>query len=497
MGINYEMYRDGPLLPEAVSFAEELRKLVGDNKIILSVDRLDYSKGILIRLKSYAGFLENNPEYRGRVKLIMVVVPSRDNVEKYAALKENIDKMVGAINGSYAAVGWTPVHYFYRSFAFPQLSALYHIADIALVTPLRDGMNLVAKEYIAAKRDRPGVIILSEMAGASVELSEAIIVNPADAKQIENALLEALAIPEEEQVESLRAMQRVLARQDVYQWARDYFSALMNAKKRNEFMRGKVLEGENLVFLQDVYKKSEKRLLIFDYDGTLTPLVKKPERAFPGPSLTEILATLARDSRNKVVVCSGRDKETLEKWLGGLAVDLAAEHGAFYKEDGVWHDTFQPAAWDEDLLGIFERITDKTPHSAIERKKTALVWHYREVDPWLSDLRVTQLVDALISPCSRLGLQIMRGNKIVEVKNAAFNKGTEVKRLVQKGDFDFFLALGDDTTDEDMFAALPPGAVTVNVGQVSDQAVFFLPDQSQVLPLLRALGGGDGPARPV
>ncbi|MDR1489567.1 MAG: bifunctional alpha,alpha-trehalose-phosphate synthase (UDP-forming)/trehalose-phosphatase [Desulfovibrio sp.] len=486
MGINYSLYNEGPAGPEAAAFAEEVRKLVGECKIILSVDRLDYSKGILFRLESYAAFLDNNPEYKGRVTLIMIVVPSRYGVEKYAALKDGIDQMIGAINGAHSRVDWTPVHYFYRSFPFPELTALYHMADIALVTPLRDGMNLVAKEYLAAKGNRPGVIILSEMAGASVELSDALIVNPMDTKRMEKALLEALTMPEEEQLYALRGMQRTVSRHNVDKWADDFFAELREAKARNDAMREKLLEKDKILHLLDAYRLAEKRLLLLDYDGTLVPLAKRPAMAYPRPPLPEILAALVADPGNKVVVCSGRDRETLEKWLGPLHVDISAEHGAFFRENGVWGRMLEASPWDEEILNIMGKIADKTPRSMVERKTTALVWHYREVDPWLSDLRVTQLINALITPCTRLGLQIMQGNKIVEVKQAGFNKGTEVKRLLAKDAYDFYLAMGDDATDQDMFAALPPEAVTINVGFFSDAAMFYLPDQEQTLALLAA-----------
>ncbi|MDR2076478.1 MAG: bifunctional alpha,alpha-trehalose-phosphate synthase (UDP-forming)/trehalose-phosphatase [Desulfovibrio sp.] len=487
MGINYALYHDGPSAPEAAACAQELRQLAGDCRIILSVDRLDYSKGIPFRLQSYDGFLTNNPEYKGKVTLIMVVVPSRDNVEMYAALKTRIDKMVGALNGAHAFVGWTPVHYFYRSFSGAELSAMYAAADIALVTPLRDGMNLVAKEYLAAKGDRPGVLILSEMAGAAIELSGAIIVNPMDTKQVENALLKALTMPKKDRRSAVRGMQRILSRRDVRHWAGGFHAALSEAKDRNQNIRARLLENRTRRMARKAYRAAGRRLLVLDYDGTLTPLVSKPALAAPRLPVRELLASLAADTRNKVVICSGRDKKTLEDWLGDLPLDLAAEHGAFFREEGKWQENMCPLPWNKKISHIFKMITGKTPGSRLERKKTALVWHYREVDPWLADLRVPQLVQALLSPCSELNLEILRGKMNVEVKQAGFNKGTEIRRLLEKGDYDFLLAMGDDATDEYMFAALPPEAITVKVGSFSDAARFWLPDQAQVHSFLTAL----------
>ena len=487
MGINYELYREAAAMPGSRTLTHDLQRIAGTGKVILSVDRLDYSKGILLRLEGFASFLENNPEYRGKVRMIMVVVPSRDSVDRYADLKTNVDRAVGAINGRYAAVGWIPVHYFYRSFSLPELSAMYNIADIALVTPLRDGMNLVAKEYLAAKRERPGVLILSEMAGAAVELSDALVINPMDAKQIEQAILTALTMPEEEQFAALRKMQKIVSRHTVKRWANDYFKELESVKRRNDELADKHLEKENLQQILMAYGNSERRLLALDYDGTMVPFTKDPSDARPSPALREILTVLASDKRNTVLVCSGRDRRTLEAWLGGLGVELAAEHGAFFMENGVWRSSVPGPVWTEEILDILERIQDKTPGSTIEAKETALVWHYRKVDPWLAELRISQLINALMVPCARLGLQIMKGNKIVEIKPAEYNKGAEIQRRLALCDYSFLMAMGDDTTDEDMFKAMPPEAFTIKVGQVSDSARYMIPLQNRVLPFLSTL----------
>jgi len=487
MGINYDLYHAAMARPEKCSFTQELKQLAGDSKIILSVDRLDYSKGLLLRLQAFAAFLERHPEYRGKVTLLMVLVPSRDSVDKYALLKTQIDTAIGAINGTYSAVGWTPVQYFYRSFSHPELSAMYNIADIALVTPLRDGMNLVAKEYVAAKRDRPGALILSEMAGAAKELSGAIIVNPINARQIEDAILNVLTMTDEEQLASIRKMQKNLARQTVNRWADDFTAELLEVKQRNSELAEKYLKKDTLRQIQQDYADARRRLLLLDYDGTLVPYQSDPDMSRPTPALHTLLHTLAADKRNTVVVCSGRDKATLESWLGGLNIGLAAEHGVFFKDDNVWQGNIPDTLWNDEIRGILECIQNKTPGSFIEEKETALVWHYRQVDHWLADLRFKQLMHTLIGPCSRIGLQIMHGNKIIEVKPADFHKGMEARRRLEQDNYDFILAIGDDTTDEDMFTALPPEAVTIKVGHFVDAAKYTLPAQNRVIPFLQAL----------
>lgn len=487
MGINYKMYHDASLDSGIRQKAKELRQSFGEAKLILSVDRLDYSKGILIRLKSFRIFLENNPQYRGKVSLVMIVAPSRDNVKMYGKLKNQIDEKVGAINGKFSTASWTPVYYFYRPFNFEELTALYQISDIALVTPIRDGMNLVAKEYLATKRNQPGVLILSEMAGASIELSDALIVNPTNTKDIESAIVQALEMPVKDQLKALNSMQKIISVQTVKQWAKEFVDELISVRKKNISLQRKIVQKENFEIIKEKYNHSTNRLIILDYDGTLVPFYKNPEEASPTSELLSLLSGLCSDKKNTVVINSGRDRRTLDTWLGHLSIGMAAEHGAFYKEEGVWYKKIQEVKWDKEILDVLYHITKRTPKSRIEKKDTALVWHYRNVDIWLADLRVTQLVNALINPCSRHNLQIMKGNKIVEVKYSDISKGSEAIRLVNRSNYDFMMAIGDDTTDEEMFMALPQNAITIKVGQNTNTAKYNIPTQSQTISFLQKL----------
>lgn len=448
MGINFDLYYDSILNPKVARIAHKLKKDYRDHKIILSVDRLDYSKGILHRLKGFAQFLENNPEFWNKVSLFMIIVPSRDNVESYSGLKTKIDETIGSINGIYSNMNWTPVHYFYHGFSFEELCAMYYVADIALVTPLRDGMNLVAKEYIAAKRNANGVLILSEMAGASIELIDALIINPNDSTQIEEAILKALKMPESEQQERMKWMQKRVSKQTVNKWAGDFIRDLKSIRERNTALFSKVLSIEYEEEIRIAYDNTKQRLIILDYDGTLSPFMPKPEDAAPSAEILETLRLLASDKRNRVVISSGRDHNTLETWLGGLDIGLAAEHGAFFKEGSDWTKNSPPKEWEEEILQVMQQFVEKTPRSSLEVKETALVWHYRKVDAWLASIRVPQLIQALITPCTREHLQIMKGNKIIEIKYPEFTKGSEVNRLLKDKYYDFILAMGDSVANE-------------------------------------------------
>ncbi|WP_294080360.1 bifunctional alpha,alpha-trehalose-phosphate synthase (UDP-forming)/trehalose-phosphatase [Proteiniphilum sp. UBA5384] len=488
MGINYEQYHNAPSLPEVKEKSKQLREELGDTTILLSVDRLDYSKGILHRLQGFSQFLQHHPEYHEKVSLAMIVVPSRDTVDIYADLKTKIDQTISEINGQYSHLGWTPIYYFYRSFSFEELTAMYNIAEIALVTPLRDGMNLVAKEYLACKGENSGVLILSEMAGASIELQDAIIINPNDAVEIEQAIVEALTLPETEKKERLQEMQQRISTQDVKKWAKDFVKELQSIKAQNKEILQKVVGKRQLNQIKSAYDDATSRLLMLDYDGTLTAFVKRPEDAIPSSQLLDLLQKMTSDKKNKVVINSGRNRQMLDQWFRELDIDFAAEHGIFYKENGQWHENMpEKVEWDDEILDILQHTIDKTPRSHLERKDASLVWHYRNVDVWLAELRTQQLVNALIGPCSRLNLQIVPGNKIVEIKSPDFNKGSEVLRRLAQKDYAFVLAIGDDTTDEDMFRALPPRGVSIKVGNFSPAAKYRIPLQSSVITFLSNL----------
>lgn len=488
MGINYELYHNAPTLPEVKEKADILKHKLGDKTVILSVDRLDYSKGILHRLNGYAQFLQNNPAYHEKVSLAMIVVPSRDNVDIYADLKTKIDQSIGEINGKYSRLGWTPIFYFYRSFAFEELIAMYDIAEVALVTPLRDGMNLVAKEYLAAKSNEPGVLILSEMAGAVIELQEAIIINPNDTDQIEKAILQALNMPLEERKRRMQKMQKKISRGNVKRWANDFVTELRSIKTQNQEILQKIVGKRQLNQIKSAYDEASSRLMLLDYDGTLSPFVDNPEDAVPSETLLDMLREMVADKKNKVVINSGRNHQILDEWFAGIGLDFAAEHGMFYKENGRWYKNLQEAViWDEEIMDILQHTIDKTPRSYLEQKEASLVWHYRKVDMWLAELRSQQLINALIGPCTRLNLQIVPGNKIVEIKPPDFNKGSETLRRLGQQSYDFVMAIGDDTTDEDMFRVLPPEGISIKVGNFSQVAKYRIPLQSSVIPFLSNL----------
>ena len=489
MGINYEQFSSVAQDLQAQAERKRFRRKLGDCQVILSVDRLDYTKGIPQRLEAFSMFLDRNPKFKRKVILVLLVVPSRTRVEHYIQLKKQLDGLVGEINGKYGTIGWMPVWYLYRSLPFHPLAALYSLADVALVTPLRDGMNLVAKEYTTTKTDGKGVLILSETAGAAQELGEAIIINANNQEEIVQALEKALEMPEQEQIERNRIMQKRLRRYDVVQWANEFMDKLLYTKKLQQEMDEKTLSYEMQRKLASDFQESDKALLLLDYDGTLVPFAPKPAEAMPGANLLRLLEKFTMNPGNEVVLISGRDKDTLESWFGGLDVGLVAEHGVWIKEKGGEWETIETLTneWKEEVHPILDSWVNRTPGSFIEEKEFSLVWHYRKANPRLGELRARELMNNLSDITANLNLQVLEGSKVVELKNTDINKGRAASKWILKDKWDFILALGDDWTDEDTFKALPSTAWSIKVGFGASAARFSLSSPSEATSLLRKM----------
>jgi trehalose 6-phosphate synthase/phosphatase len=483
MGIEFDAFSGRGAEPEVIGRRDELRGTIGAGKAILSIDRLDYSKGIANRLLAYRAFLEASPEWRGRVVLLMVVVPSRIGVEDYQRMKSRVDELVGEVNGSFGSLSWTPVLYQYKSFPQEELVPMYGASDVMLVTPLRDGMNLVAKEYIAARSDGRGVLILSEMTGAASELGEAMLVNPNDIPEMARALATALEMSDEDQAGRMTALRDRLRRYDVVRWAGDFLEALDEDRSRLDRRMLSAATRERIV---REFRSADHRLLLLDYDGTLVPLEPTPEKAAPGPGLLALLGRLA--GLGDVAIVSGRPRETLDAWLGRLDVALVAEHGAWVRErGGDWVATgalFDD--WKPGVRDLMERYVDRLPGARVEEKEFALAWHYRLGEPDLAALRAQELSDHLIDLTETSELRVIQGHKVVEVRPAGTSKGTACQVFLSRG-YAFVLGVGDDATDEDLFRVLPPSAYSIRVGLTQSYARFNVADQAEVLGLIESL----------
>jgi trehalose 6-phosphate synthase/phosphatase len=489
IGIDFDRFSSATETQEVISARSAVKRGIGDRKVVFSVDRLDYSKGLLHRLRGYEMLLELNPQWRQRVVYVLAVVPSREEVAQYQRMKQDLDELVGQINGKYGGVDWVPIIYQYRTLEFPDLVALYSLADVALITPLRDGMNLVAKEYLACKSDGTGVLILSEMAGAARELGEALHVNPNHKEEIAASLNEALNMPSEDQIRRNRPMRERLKSYDAAHWVNAFLNALGRVKARQGALATRHLRGEAVDRVLERHTKAGRRLVFLDYDGTLVPFAPQPHLAAPDPALLRLIGELASSKAQRVCVISGRDQSTLLDWFRDLPVHLIGEHGAWIRRPGEAVEILKPisADWKQHIRPLLQLYVDRVPGSLLEEKQFSLAWHYRRSDPEHGALRAKELIDDITAFTANFDVQVIEGKKVVEIRNGGVNKGAAAMHCIAAYEPDFVFAAGDDATDEDLFRALPATAVTVRVGNSQSHATYRVRDHRELRELLEQM----------
>lgn len=460
-----------------------------DKKIILSIDPLDYTKGIPQRIRAFELFLEEHPEYIEKVSLLLIALPSGETGPSYDTLKRQVDELVGRVNGNYGTITWVPVIYLNQYYPIEDLIGIYAYSNIALILPVRDGMNMSAKEYIASRVDGTGVLIISELAGAAKELHEGLVVNPNNLGAVVRAIKQALEMPEEEQVRRNKVMIDRLKRYTLDRWANEFISKLEGVKKiQANTLTRKLSENKRKEIIR-AYADAKKRILFLDYDGTLSWFRKNPEDARPDKELYSILDSLTGDIRNTVTIISGRDKETLGRWFPDKwKLHFIAEHGVWLKEaHGEWHMMEQiDNDWKESVLPLLEFFVDQTPQTFIEHKNFSLVWHYRKADPDLGVQRAWELKDELRYMTANLNLEIMDGDKVLEIKYSGINKGRAALRKIGDKNYDFIFAVGDDWTDEYTFDSMPQEAYTIKVGTKTSKAAYYVKTVDDVRELLNS-----------
>ncbi len=448
-------------------------------RILLGIDRLDYTKGIPRRLLAFERLLEHHPELRERVRLVQVAVPSRADVQAYQTFREQADALIGRIHGAFATPSWVPVHWMYRGVSREELLALYRAADVMLVTPLRDGMNLVAKEFCAARSDEDGVLVLSEFAGAASELSEALMVNPYDVEGSAATYYRALSMPDEERRSRMLALRlRVLA-YDAARWATRFLATLTEIPEGPPAQRTPA--GPAVVdTLAARFAAARVTRLLLDYDGTLVPFAVSPELARPDAALIALLADLAARPGCEVHIVSGRGRANLERWFGALPIGLHAEHGLWSRLPGARTWTGGPTVdmtWRTAVAPILEDFTVRTPGSLVEEKEASLAWHYRACDPEFGQRQARELHAHLTERLSNLPVHLVPGDRVIEIRPHGANKGTVVGMVRAAAPADTLIcALGDDHTDGDMFRALDDHDIAIQIGSHGSGAPYCLAD---------------------
>jgi trehalose 6-phosphate synthase/phosphatase len=358
-----------------------------------------------------------------------------------------------------------------------------------MVTPLRDGMNLVAKEFLGTKIDSKGVLILSELAGASKELHHALLVNPFDTLSLSEAIHEAINMSETEQIDRNKLMRERIRRYDIHEWSKRFMNELKEISDHTpEDQTVRITSMEQNTILRS-FKSSKNRLLLLDYDGTLTGFHVNHLKAVPSERLLKSLKVLSDDSSTHIAIISGRSSDFLEKYFGHLPIDLIAEHGhlTHLKNSSEWKEkNVSSEEWISHVLPVMQQFADNTPGTFVEIKKNALVWHYRKTDPELGIVKSEELKTILSSMISN-EVHLMNGDKIIEVVSSSVNKGVAALDRLDNSDYDFVLAAGDDITDEDMFNYLPPESINIKVGPKDTSAKYRIIDSNAMIKLLENL----------
>lgn len=500
LAIDAHLWEAGDAEQELVidDYAAYLKEMSAGRRIILGVERLDYTKGIPERMEAFREFLAEDPSRVERVVMIQVAVPSRADVPDYQELKDEVDRLAGSINSEFGRPGLQPLHYLYQSVPPAQLRALYRTADVALVTPLRDGLNLVAKEFVASRHQDDGVLVLGESTGASWELGEALRINTYDTSALKRGIVTALDMPIEEQRRRMAPMRARVGALNVEGWARNCLHAIRSSHRTSPAPTH--LDPHHQKQLLEAWRLGlpHGNTLFLDYDGTLREFTAAPSDAQPTPEILRILQELADHPQIRPWVVSGRSADLLEEWVGATGVGLVAEHGAFLRPPG--ESAFLPLfdasrlPWKKEALAILEEFTARVPGSRIEEKAVGIAWHYREADAILGAWQAKELFQHLAEMFMDQGVQVMRGARVLEVRPAGVSKGQALRRILAERDASegLVLAAGDDHTDESMFRELGGRHWSFLIGNRPSAAGFRLDSPAACRRLLQDLAVSSG-----
>ncbi|KAK8927883.1 Trehalose-phosphatase [Metarhizium anisopliae] len=507
---------------------DALKKMYAGEKIIVGRDRLDSVRGVAQKLQAFERFLEMYPEWREKVVLIQVTSPTTVEAEKdddESKIATRVNELVMKINGEFGSLGFSPVQHYPQYLDQDEYFALLRAGDIGLITSVRDGMNTTSLEYIVCQRQGNGPLILSEFSGTAGSLSDAIHINPWDLTGVAEKINSALTMSDGERSGMQSRLYKHVTTYNVQAWINKFIRKVYNVLGETNTANATPLLDRAVLLSK--YRSAGKRLFMFDYDGTLTPIVREPSAAIPSERIIQSLKRLAGDPKNAVWIISGRDQEFLGQHLGHISqLGFSAEHGSFMRDPGSeeWINLAEKfdMGWQVEAMEVFQKYTDRVPGSFIERKRCALTWHYRLADPEQGVHMARECHKELESTVgTKWDVEVMPGKANVEVRPTFINKGEIAKRLIatyhnperapseldpNPGRVEFALCMGDDFTDEDMFRSLngatgevlhPDHVFTVTVGASTKVtlAKWHLLEPEDVIECVALLAGvGDASA---
>ncbi|KAI9204829.1 glycosyltransferase family 20-domain-containing protein [Polychytrium aggregatum] len=515
IGIEPNKWLEGLKRPSVQERMQRLKEKFGNTKLLVGVDRLDYIKGVPQKLHALELFLAKHPEWQEKVVLIQVAVPSRQDVEEYQHLQTVVNELVGRINGRFGTVEFTPIHFIHKSVNFEELVALYAVADACIVSSTRDGMNLVSYEYAACQQEKHGVLILSEFAGAAQSLNGSIIVNPWNTEELAQAYFDAVTMPDDVREANHNKVFKYISKYTAGYWGLTFVNELTRIKQTQELKKLIHLDVDDVV--NRCASATKKRLVLFDYDGTLTPTHKLPEFARPSVATLENLQKLVANPNVYLYILSGRSRVHLDQWFGELPVGLSAEHGCFVKHpprvrseldeidssktiaavesllasganedtriqypDGwisLVDQTFEMTqTWRDTVRPLFQYFTERTPGSFIEEKELNLTWHYHGADLEFGNWQASELQANLEKVLTHNPVTIVKGNKTLEIRPSAVDKASACRLImrdlgVAQGEVDYVLVVGDGKTDEVVFELINKTQATFDAQEPASEDV--------------------------
>ncbi|KAI5670720.1 hypothetical protein M9H77_11084 [Catharanthus roseus] len=482
IGIDSNRFIRALELPEVKDHIRELKERFAGRKVMLGVDRLDMIKGIPQKILAFEKFLEENPVWRDKVVLLQIAVPTRTDVPEYQRLTCQVHEIVGRINGRFGTLTAVPIHHLDRSLDFTALCALYAVTDVALVTSLRDGMNLVSYEFVACQDEKKGVLILSEFAGAAQSLGAgAILVNPWNITEVAASIGYALTMSACEREKRHRHNFMHVTTHTSQEWAETFVSELNDTVVEAQLRTRQIpplLPTGNAV---EHYKQSKNRLLILGFNATLTEPLDTQGRRMDQfkemelklhPNLKEPLKKLCNDPNTIVIILSGSDRTVLDENFGAYNLWLAAEHGMFLRPPkGNWMTTMPENLqmdWVDSVKHVFEYFTERTPRSHFELRQTSLVWNYKYADVEFGRLQAKDLLQHLwTGPISNASVDVVQGGRSVEVRAVGVTKGAAIDRILGeiihnndvRSPIDYVLCVGHFLPkDEDIYTFFDPEA---------------------------------------
>eukprot|EP00949_MAST-11_sp_MAST-11-sp1_P001275 g1275.t1 len=495
---------------------QDLCKRFQGKLLLLGVDRLDYIKGMPHKLIAFEKLLAHYPQYRGRAVLLQISVPSRTQVEEYKKLAAQVNQLVGRINSVHGTLEYTPIHYIQRPVSTEELCALYAVAHTCVITSVRDGMNLISHEYIVMQnlpcdiRDGPGVLILSEFAGAAQSLSGAMRVNPWHTEELTSVMHHALSQERELRELNQKMLYRYVTTNTSAHWAKSFLDDLFSAAATGRLLRRTIKDNAKkrlpLTKLPQMYRSSRSRLLVFDYDGAIAGDEALSQLSGPSQMFLDHLNALSVDPRNTVILFSTRARKVVEKWFGGIqGVTLVAESGVFAGQNGSGSESIEwqflctaaerDTSWQGSVLPTMRYYADRTPGSYIEAKEHSLTWYFNESAEAFGQFQAKEMQAHLDEVLVNFAVEVLHKKKSVEVRALHSSKGQAIRKATLERKFGLVLCIGEDTGTDSMFAAcadcvLENGKILTCLFGIDDARVdakYILSDSAELKKLIKRL----------